>query len=362
MSKRAPPAPDYTAAANAQAEGSRNVVEQQTWANRPDQVTPFGTQSWQSTPTVDPTTGQTLNRWTQTTQLTPDSQAALDAQLALTRGRSEIGAGMLGRVESEFGAPMDWSQFQQGGSAPQAGNLRPEQLQRNLDFSGAQQVDPSQRYAQRAEDAIYSRAMGRMQPQQEQMRAQTETRLRNQGLRPGDEAYDRQMEQLGQQQGDERERALFEAISRSGQEASRFMGMDLGLRQQQVGEIGQQGAFANQAAGLGFGQQATAGAQNFGQAMQSSNYQTQLRQQQIAEEMQRRGFSLNEINALISGQQVGMPSMPGFNSASQAQGPQLLQAAQMQGQSQLDAFNAQNAQLGNLIGAVASPFSFGFGG
>jgi SOS response regulatory protein OraA/RecX len=37
--------------------------------------------------------------------------------------------------------------------------------------------------------------------------------------------------------------------------------------------------------------------------MSSANYQNQLRQQQIAEDMQRRGYSLNEINAILTGQQ-----------------------------------------------------------
>ena len=46
--------------------------------------------------------------------------------------------------------------------------------------------------------------------------------------------------------------------------------------------------------------------------MQAANYANALRQQQIGEAMGRRGQSLNEINALLSGQQVGMPQMPTF--------------------------------------------------
>ena len=75
--------------------------------------------------------------------------------------------------------------------------------------------------------------------------------------------------------------------------------------------------------------------------MNSSQYQNQLRQQAIAEEAQRRNMSLNEMNALLTGQQVNAPQMPGFNSASKSDTPDLLKAAGMTGQSNLDAFNAQ---------------------
>ena len=127
-----------------------------------------------------------------------------------------------------------------------------------------------------------------------------------------------------------------------------MLGMDASTRGQMFGERAQQGAFGNQTAG-----------QQFGQNMQSSQYQTQLRQQQIAEEIQKRGFSLNEINALISGQQVAMPNMPGFNTASKSETPNYLGAAQAQGQSDLDRFNAQQQAMQGMmsgIGSVAGGF------
>jgi len=68
--------------------------------------------------------------------------------------------------------------------------------------------------------------------------------------------------------------------------------------------------------------------------------------------MQRRGWSLNEINALISGQQVGMPQMPSFNPAQAAQPTQYLGAAQAQGQADLDAYNAQQGGLSGMLGGL----------
>jgi hypothetical protein len=66
---------------------------------------------------------------------------------------------------------------------------------------------------------------------------------------------------------------------------------------------------------------------NWQQAMQQSNYANQIRQQQLTEAMQQRGFSLNEINALLSGQQVGMPQMPSFSQATAAQPAPIYQGA-----------------------------------
>ena len=93
--------------------------------------------------------------------------------------------------------------------------------------------------------------------------------------------------------------------------------------------------------------------QQFGLNQQFADSQNRLRQQAIAEQMQRRGMSLNEMNALLSGQQVSMPQMPSFNPAGRAETPQLLQATQMGYDAQLGALNAQNAAFGNILGAGA---------
>jgi hypothetical protein len=73
-------------------------------------------------------------------------------------------------------------------------------------------------------------------------------------------------------------------------------------------------------------------AQQYGQSAASINQQQQLRNSAIAEEAQRRGMPLNELNALLTGQQVSMPQMPSFSPAAQGQTPDLLGAAQAQGQ------------------------------
>lgn len=359
MSKSTPKAPDYKAAAEAQGQSSREVTEQQSWANRPDQNTPWGQQSWQATPTYDPATKQYINKWTQNTTLNPESQRALDAELGLQAGRSELGASLLPRAQDEFGQAMDWTKFQQMGDVVKGQQLTPEELQRNLSTEGLTQLDPSQKYQQNANDAIYNQWASRALPEQERQSEQMRTRLYNMGLKEGDEAYDQEMQKLGQQQSDAMQQAQYQATIGSGAEAQRMLGMDASTRAQMFGERGQQGAFANQAAGQAFGMMSGAGEQNFQQGMASSNQQTQQRQQQIAEEMQKRGFSLNEINAIISGQQVAMPTMPGFNTASKANEVNYSGAAGQQGQAALDAYNAkQQAYQGMMsgVGSIAGGF------
>jgi len=308
MSKKAPEAPDYTGAAEAQAASSREVTEQQTWANRPTQVTPFGTQSWTSTPTYDPTTGQTLNRWTQTTTLDPDSQAALDAQQQLQAQRSNLAGSFYGRVADEMGQAPDYSGYTALGTTPQA-----------MSFGGGA------KYSQEAGDALYNQFASRAEPQFQRAQDAKRTQLYNMGLREGDEAYDRAMSDLDQSQQDARLQAQYQASIGAGQEAARMQGMDI-----------------------------SAGQATYGQQMQSANYQNQLRQQQIAEDLQRRGYSLNEINALLTGQQVGMPNMPSFNQAQRSEATQYNQAAQSQGQYNLDAFNAQNQAMQGMMSGIGS--------
>jgi hypothetical protein len=120
-------------------------------------------------------------------------------------------------------------------------------------------------------------------------------------------------------------------------------------RQAQYQQALSSGQFSNAALQQMFGQNVAANAQNYTQAMNSSQYQNQLRQQAIAEQMQRRNMSLNEMNAMLTGQQVQSPQMPGFNSAAASQAPDLLGAAKATGQSQLDQFNAQQQGMQGLF-------------
>jgi hypothetical protein len=355
MSKSTPKAPDYTGAAEAQAQSSKEVTEQQTWANRADQFTPWGNQTWQNQQVWDPATNQYINRWAQTTNLDPTLDAANRAQMDTTLERSNLANSLTGRMNQEFGAGMDWNQFQQGGGAVNAPD--PSQrgdIQGGLSTEGLTNLDPSQRYNQQANDAIYGQWADRALPQQAKDTDRLRTQLYNMGLKEGDSAYNDEMERQRQTQGDAQRQAQYQATIGSGAEAQRMLGMDASTRAQMFGERGTQGQFGNQAQQQDFGQQQQAGQQDFQNLMQSSQYQNQLRQQQIAEAQQARGQSLNEMNALLSGQQVNMPSMPSYNTAARSEGNQALQAAQLTGQANLDAYNARQQATQGMMSGIGS--------
>lgn len=429
MTKQTPDPPDYRAAAQETAASSRDVTEQQTWGNRPTINTPFGQQTWDVTPTWDPSTGQYLNSWTQNTYLTPESQAALDSQMRIGQGRSNLAEGMIGRTADEYGQPMDWNQFtglaetpgnSQYGGLPDVPEYSSEDIQRtlgtneynpvdfqkNLDTSNLQNVDPSQRYDQSAISALNERFDTRQEPRLQRQAEAKRTQLLNQGLKPGDQAYDTAMQEMSQGQEDTRRQADLDAILTGGAEASRYHGMDLNTRNQQFGErtgagnfandaaqrqleqtlgIGGQkfnesstaGAFANSAAGQALQQKLGIGAQKFqqdtakaeigdtrannqyNQSMQGAEYTNRLRQQQIAEEMQRRGLTINEMNAILTGQQIGMPSMPGFNAAQASAATDYSGAAKDQYGAAMDAFNAQQQQTQGLMqGGMSAAMMF----
>jgi hypothetical protein len=100
--------------------------------------------------------------------------------------------------------------------------------------------------------------------------------------------------------------------------------------------------------------------QQFNMNQAYANQQNLLRQQAIAEQMQRRGMSLNEMNALLTGQQVGMPQMPNFSQAGRAETPNILGATQMGYNAQMDAYNAQQQGLANTLGGIGNIASTAF--
>ena len=331
----APPPPDYLGAAQQQAQASKEVTNIQNFANCPTQITPWGTTTWETQATKDPATGQDVTAWTQRTSLDPKIQNALDSQFALQQGRSDLAQGFMGRVANEYSNPFDWN------SLPQMqGAGGPSRLQGGFNFgSDIPQMDAGFR------DRVAGQLMERMQPVHDYQTRGLETKLANQGLRPGSEAYNRAMAQLGTQQANER----FNALDQSGNEAQRLFNMQMQSAQTGFNQNLGAAQFGNQAA-----------AQQQGLNQQAAQFQNQLRQQAIAEQMQRRGMSLNEMNALLSGQQVAMPQMPGFNQAQRSETPNILGATQMGYDAALGQYNANQAAAANTMSGLGSLASTAF--
>lgn len=287
MGKKATPAPpDYRAAAEETAEGNLAAINAQTEANRPNQVTPWGTSSWAQ---------DAEGRWTQNISLTPEQQQALQSQFNIGQSRSGLAEDMFGRVGDELGGPMDWSQFNEYQS----------------------DIGTGDDARQEAIDAMYGQATSRLDSRMEMGQDSLESQLRNQGLNPGDKAYDDQLQMFRESETDAYNQAMFESIRHGGSEGSRVFGMN----------------------------------------RDSAAFGNQVRQAQISEEMQRRGFSLNEINALLTGQQINTPNMPGFAQAGAAPGPDYVGAADRGYQADLDSFNAEQSWANSLMSGAGSAAS-----
>jgi len=353
---RAPAAPDYLGAATAQAQASEKATTAQNYANRPTVNTPFGSQTFDTKAVVDPATGQNVTAYTQNVTLAPGLQDALDYQIETQRDRSKLASGFVDRVGDEYKNPFDYQSLPKLAQANAPASLLTNLtdytpgLNTAFSFGAVPTIDASFR------DSVATQLLNRMQPIHDYQQAQLETRLANQGFTQGSEAYNRALNELSSRQANER----FQALDQSGNEAQRLFNMQ--MQSQNTGFNQNLGAaqFNNQALGQASAlDMARMNAMNQAMGQQQAlnqsfaDAQNRVRQQAIAEQMQRRGMSLNEMNALLSGQQVGLPQFPSFVPAGRAETPNILGATQMGYDAQLGAANAQNAAFGNLLGAGA---------
>jgi hypothetical protein len=348
--KSGPPAPDYAKAAEKTAAGNIALTDAQTYANRPTQITPWGTSSWTNTPTqatrldrdayntalkawqegsrgdpkvlaarahlkpneADFMRPSMVDNWTQNITLSPDQQKALDEQM-LIQSKLSTGAGTLAdQAISSFQQAPNWDAL-----PTLEGSVAAPELQTSLSSSAGD-------WRQRAQDAVEALQAPMLRKNRDLM----EARLANQGITIGSDAWTDVQRQIG----DNETRAGLAAIDSGRQEAEMLFGQDL---------LGAQ--FGN-----------TAKSTMFNQRMDSADLQNRTRQQAIAEMMMRRGQPLNELNALLTGNQVGMPQMPNFQSAGRSLGADYSGAAQQQYQASLDSQNARAGMFGNTLGGLFS--------
>jgi hypothetical protein len=178
----APAAPDYAAAAKETAAGNREAAEYTTKANRINQVTPYGSLNYNYTPQYDASGKETGAGWTQTMNLTPQAQATLDKNMALSDKYAETAGIGFDKARATFENPqIDES-------------LLP---QRGIDIGKT------------AQEALLSRIEPNLQREDEALR----TRLANQGISLGSTAYGREMGLQGQKGTDLRLQAALQGIN-----------------------------------------------------------------------------------------------------------------------------------------------------
>lgn len=214
----------------------RLTAAQATMADRPDQYNPFGSLTWDVESTIDPSTGQEMNKWVQKQNLNAPTQQLLDSDMANLSRMSSMRDAAMGRAQADMATAPDWAQF---GNA-QGLEYNPDQIR------------------QRAEDAMYQKQTARLDPRFAQEAQAMEVKLRNRGLREGDEAFDNAMRNFNMSKNDAYEQARLGAVGEGRNEASML-----------------------------FGQQVTA-----------TDMANALRDKQIEEYVAKRGFNLDEAQRL----------------------------------------------------------------
>lgn len=202
-SPSAPPAPDPYATAAAQASVNKEAVRESALVNQINQQTPYGSLSYTGKiGEADPTTGAPLR--VATTTLSPDQQRILDLENQAGISYGETANEQLGAVREKLAQPVDFSTL---GAAPAAN----EETRRAT------------------ADAIYAR----MNPQFDRDLAALETRLANQGIGIGSEAYGAAMDDFNRSRTD----ARLAVDAQAGGEMARMFGLESAARDRALNEM-----------------------------------------------------------------------------------------------------------------------------
>jgi hypothetical protein len=194
---KAPPAPDYAAAAKEQGVANKDASVSSAKLNNPNIINPYGTQTvtYGGADGLTPTITQTLS---------PEQQALLD--------KSNQTQGLLG----DLGI--------QGATALQG------VIGKQLDLSGAPAQPGS--YDQTRQNVINA-MMGRADEDYGQQTDQANSDLIAAGIRPGTQAYDNRMQRIERSRNDARNQAEISG----GNAASQAFAMDSQRRQQGISEL-----------------------------------------------------------------------------------------------------------------------------
>lgn len=410
-----PPAPNYTAAAQATAQGNLEAARAGLAGSLIGQKTPYGSLTYSQSGT-DPF-GNPM--YTATQSLSPEQQELYNLDIATSRGLGQLSQtgldyvrGMMANPFSTAGLPalqsnLQQAQMQQIAGGPQLGQIGqgPNAMtvgQAETQLRAGQGPNLQTRLGENVGMAGWDRAsnllMSRLEPQLQRQEQRLESQLAAQGIPVGSEAYTRAKADLAMQQNDARTQAQLQAqgIQQNlfGQElqAGQFGNQALlGQNQAQLANLGftnqamqqdfanrlagtefnaqqQQQQFANQMAALGYNNQQiqqmyanqvaqqqannAIAQQQFSNQLTAANLANQARQQGFGELSYMRNEPLNTLNAVRSGAQVTMPNFVNTPTQAVTAGPDYLAAANAQYANQMAGYNAQQAAQSNLMGGL----------
>ena len=323
-----PPAPDYAGAAQATAAGNLEAARANAAANRVNQYTPYGSIEYSRTPpsqiermpgpppasgkgggelppdwvdqfmsggsksTPIPNGGDYQDGgWNLTTRLSPTQQRQFDQNNQINEQLGGVAQQGLGYVQSALSSPL------QGANALSTSAGDPQLLQQNV------------------QNALYNNAKQYLDPQFAQSDTALESKLANQGITRGSEAFNSAM-------------------------------LNQSNARQQAYESARNSATAQ---GVGAAQGM------FGQNLQNSQLQNATSAQDFAQRQALQQNPINMLNAVRTGQQMNTATLPTQQNVAMQQGtagPDMLGAATATGQYNQGIYNANQAANAGMVGGL----------
>lgn len=366
---KAPKPPDYAAAAREQGVANLNSAIGSNVMNQINQYGPTGSLTYKYDNFYTLPDGTKIPVATATTTLSPEQQHLYDQNTKISGDLNDLAIQGIGYVGDAVSNPITAQSI--GGPGLATGlartNFDPTAdpttlgIKGQYDFSNVGAMPSSSDFTA-DRDRITDAYMQRLQPYLDKQRAAMDTKLANQGITHGSEAYNWDQDVYNRGENDQRIAALLAGD----QEQARLFQQAMGIRQQGVGEAVSQGNFGNQAQAQEFGQnqQALQNANNaaqseFAQGLAASQFQNQARSQAIQEADYFQNQPLNMLNALRSGNQVTMPQFGNVSGGAQIAPPPIYNAATDQYAAAMQQYQAklqQQSALMSGIGAIGSAF------
>ena len=360
MCASAPPPANFSGLAQQQGAANVDAARVQSRLNNPSYYGPTGSQeiSWDGD---SPRVIQLLS---------PEQQGLYDQSVG---NASALGAlaqrGIAGM--SGIGSQLDFSGMPSAPGAYMGGSggdvldpnglpSRPNPFNRATDLPGLSSGED-------VRNRVIQAMMGRANQAFDQREEQTNSDLIARGLRPGTEAYAREMDTINRARNDAQQQAEIaggnaaeQAFGMDSRRRSQFQGEALdnsaleyaqrmGLRSSALGEQGQR-----------FGQQVGNSRLGMDQQGQGFNQQSQSRQRAVAEALMQRQIPFGEIQALLAGSRNANPfQMPGFNGGASVAPAPYYGAGINQAGYDADVYNRNQAQRnGNIQAGVGLLSSF----
>lgn len=275
-------APDVAGAARIEAAAAKEAAMREAYTNRPNQYGPVSQTEWQTGSMQDPSSGEWVTTWDQNTALTEPWQQYSDTMMGGAMDASKTRQGIandwadnpvdssrygytdntiqgnewqgfgtdpttsatgyqqFGTTDPNLGAD-DWRQFGQAQPTVNSGTYDERFGSAGDNPYGAHGMDGGdwnmvgyqpEYIRQQAQDQMYAYDTARLDPQFEQSRKELETKLANQGLALGDQAYDSAMTSFSNNKNRAYEDARNQSMEASRAEASMLWDQEMGASEQ----------------------------------------------------------------------------------------------------------------------------------